>query len=143
AFLQPIWSTPGSKIAIFRSCCYLCGPAARGEPVENFRRWPPVRDFTYVNDVVCALGRGLRAASTGAPGFKAGTGEGATGKALSKMIAALYGTEAVVYRRQARAGEVKVSAGDPRQAASRLGFRAKIALAVGLEMTLNPADHPA
>jgi hypothetical protein len=54
------------------------------------------------------------------------------------MMAGLYRTELVAYRRPARSGEVRVSIGDPRQAAKQLGFEAKTALADGLAATLNP-----
>jgi UDP-glucose 4-epimerase len=111
---------------------------ARGEPVEIFGDGQQVRDYTHVGDAVCALGRALRAASTSADIFNVCTGTGTTVQALAEMMAALYRTELVAYRRPARSGEVRVSIGDPRQAAKQLGFEAKTALADGLAATLNP-----
>jgi UDP-glucose 4-epimerase len=110
---------------------------ARGEPVEIFGDGQQVRDFTYVGDGVCALGRALQAASTSAHIFNVCTGTGTTVQALAETMAALYRTELVAYRRPARSGEVRVSIGDPRQAAKHLGFEAKTALADGLAITLN------
>ena len=52
-------------------------------------------------------------------------------------MATFYDTELVICRRPARSGEVRVSIGDPRQAAEQLGFLAKTALADGLAITLN------
>jgi UDP-glucose 4-epimerase len=111
---------------------------ARGEPIEIFGDGQQVRDFTHVGDAVCALGRALRAASTSADILNVCTGTGTTVQTLAEMMAALYRTELVAYRRPARSGEVRVSIGDPRQAAKQLGFEAKTALADGLAGTLNP-----
>jgi UDP-glucose 4-epimerase len=110
---------------------------ARGEPVEIFGDGQQVRDFIHVSDAVRALGRALRAASTGASVFNVCTGMGTTVQALAEMIAALYRTELVAYHRSARSGEVRVSVGDPRQAVKQLGFEAKTALADGLAISLN------
>lgn len=45
--------------------------------------------------------------------------------------------DAVVAQRPARSGEVRMSIGDPRHAAERLGFRAETTLAEGLAITLD------
>src|SRR4029077_6341889 len=91
-----------------------------------------VRDFTYVGDAVFALAQALRAASTSASIFNICTGKGTTVEALAKKMAALYRTELVPYHRPARSAEVRVSIGDPRRAAERLGFKAKTELGEGL-----------
>ncbi len=109
---------------------------ARGEPVEIFGDGQQVRDFTYVGDAVCALGRALRGARTNADIFNVCTGTRTTVQDLAEMMAALYRTELVANYRPARAGEVKVSIGDPRQAAKQLGFEAKTTLADGLAIML-------
>ena len=110
---------------------------ARGEPVEIFGDGQQVRDFTHVGDAVCALGRALWAASTSAYIFNVCTGTGTTVQALAETMATFYDTELVTCRRPARSDEVRVSIGDPRQAAEQLGFLAKTALADGLAITLN------
>lgn len=112
---------------------------ARGEPVEIFGDGLQIRDFTYVGDAVCALGRAVRAASTDACIFNVCTGTGTTVQALAEKMAALYRTELVAYHRPERSGEVRVSIGDPRRAAKQLGFKAKTALADGLAIMLQEA----
>jgi UDP-glucose 4-epimerase len=110
---------------------------ARGEPVEIFGDGQQIRDFTYVGDAVCALGRALRVASISAHIFNVCTGTGTTVQALAETMSALYRTELVAYRRPPRSSEVRVSIGNPRQAAKQLGFEAKTALADGLAITFN------
>jgi len=115
---------------------------ARGEPVEIFGDGQQIRDFTYVGDAVSALCRALQAADTRALVFNVCTGTGTTVQALAETMAALYRTELVAYHRPARLGEVRMSIGDPRQAADQLGFRTKTTLADGLAITLNrPRPH--
>jgi UDP-glucose 4-epimerase len=110
---------------------------ANGEPIEIFGDGEQVRDFTYIGDAVSALCRALPAASTSAPVLNVCTGKGTTVRALADTMAALYGTELVVYHRPARPGEVRASIGDPRHMAEKLGFRAETPLADGLAIMLN------
>ena len=124
-------------IGTLRIYAHVADRLARGEPVEIFGDGQQVRDFTYVGDAVCALGRALRAASTSARVFNVCTGTGTTVQALAETMAALHRTELVAYYRPARSSEVRVSIGDPRQAAEQLGFKAKTALTDGLAITLN------
>lgn len=109
---------------------------AGAEPVEIFGDGQQVRDFTYVGDAVAALCRALPAANTSAPVFNVCTGEGTTVRRLAETMADFYRTELVAYCRPERAGEVRVSIGDPRHAAEKLGFRAETTLSDGLAMTL-------
>jgi UDP-glucose 4-epimerase len=109
---------------------------ARGEPVEIFGDGQQVRDFTHVSDAVRALGLALRAASSSAYVFNVCTGNGTTVQALAEMMADLYRTALIADHRPARSGEVRISVGDPRQAAKQLGFEAKTALVDGLAITL-------
>ena len=116
---------------------------ARGEPLEIFGDGQQVRDFTYVGDAVFALAQALRAASTSASIFNICTGKGTTVEALAKKMAALYRTELVPYHRPSRSAEVRVSIGDPRRAAERLGFKATTELDEGLAATLKkPGSRP-
>ena len=69
--------------------------------------------------------------------FNICTGKGITVRALADTMASLYRTELVPIYRPARAGEVRVSIGDPRLAATKLGFRAVTTLADGLAVTLD------
>jgi hypothetical protein len=52
-------------------------------------------------------------------------------------MASLYQVELVTCYRPARSGEVRVSIGDPRYTAEKLGFRAETVLSDGLAITLN------
>ena len=110
---------------------------ARGEPLQIFGDGQQVRDFTFVGDAVRPLDRALQATSTSANVFNVCTGTGTTIQVLAETMAALYHTELVAYRRPARSGDVRVSIGDPRQAAEQLGFEAKTVLAAGLAMMLD------
>lgn len=108
-----------------------------GEPVEIFGDGEQVRDFTYVGDAVGALDRALTVASTSAPVFNICTGKGTSVRALAETMAELYQTDITAYYRPARSGEARISVGDPRRAAERLGFKAETALADGLAITLD------
>lgn len=110
---------------------------AGGEAVEIFGDGEQIRDFTYVGDAVAALCRALTEASTDAPVFNVCTGKGTSVLALAETMAELCGSELRICRRAARPGEVRVSVGNPRYAAERLGFRAVTSLAEGLAITLN------
>jgi len=62
-------------------------------------------------------------------------------RALAETMAELYRTELVIYHRPARSGEVRISIGDPSQAAEQIGFKAKTALADGLAITLDVPER--
>jgi len=109
----------------------------RGEPVEIFGDGEQARDFTYIADAVGALRRAMRAASTSAFVFNVCTGQATSVRGLAQTMAELCGTELIVHHRSARCGEVRISIGDPRRAARRLGFTAQTTLTKGLAMTLD------
>ncbi len=109
----------------------------RGEPVEIFGDGEQARDFTYIADAVGALRRAMRVASTSAFVFNVCTGQATSVRGLAQTMAELCGTELIVHHRSARCGEVRISIGDPRRAAQRLGFTAQTTLTKGLAMTLD------
>ena len=109
----------------------------RGQPVEIFGDGEQARDFTYIADAVCVLRRAMRVASTSAFVFNVCTGQATSVRGLAQTMAVLCGTELAVHRRPARCGEVRISIGDPRRAAERLGFTAQTKLTKGLAMTLD------
>ncbi|HKM70476.1 MAG TPA: SDR family NAD(P)-dependent oxidoreductase [Stellaceae bacterium] len=109
----------------------------RGQPVEIFGDGEQARDFTYIADAVCVLRRAMRVASTSAFVFNVCTGQATSVRGLAQTMAVLCGTELVEHRRPARCGEVRISIGDPRRAAERLGFTAQTKLTKGLAMTLD------
>src|ERR1700739_1896802 len=94
----------------------------RGEPVEIFGDGEQARDFTYIADAVRALRCAMQVASTGALVFNVCTGKATSVRGLAQTMAALCGTELAIHHRPARAGEVRISVGDPCRAAARLGF---------------------
>ena len=109
----------------------------RGEPVEIFGDGEQARDFTYIADAVGALRRAMRVASTSAFVFNVCSGQATSVRGLAQTMAELCGTELIVHHRSARCGEVRISIGDPRRAARRLGFTAQTTLTKGLAMTLD------
>lgn len=111
----------------------------RGEPVEIFGDGKQVRDFTFIGDAVSALKRAMPAARASAPLFNVCTGKGTTVRRLAEIIAGLCQTELVAFYRPARCAEVPVSIGDPRWAGEELGFRTRVNLLEGLELTLGAA----
>jgi UDP-glucose 4-epimerase len=110
---------------------------ARGEPIEIYGDGEQVRDFTFIGDAVSALRRAMREATTSAPVYNVCTGKGTTVRALAETMAGLYQSELVICHRPRRSGEVRVSIGDPRQAAEQLGFRTQTGLADGLALTFS------
>ena len=105
----------------------------RGEPVEIFGDGEQARDFTFINDAVCALRRAMRAASTSAFVFNVCTGKATNVRSVAQTLVEVCGTELVVHRRPARCSQVRISIGDP----ERLGFTARTTLSEGLAITLN------
>jgi len=109
----------------------------RGDAVQIFGDGEQARDFTYIGDGVCALRCAMRAATTEASVFNVCTGKATSVLDLAQTMADLCGTELVVHRRPARCGEVRISIGDPRRTAERLGFTAQTVLSEGLARTLS------
>ena len=109
----------------------------RGDAVQIFGDGEQARDFTYIGDGVCALRCAMRAATTSAFVFNVCTGKATSVLDLAQTMADLCGTELVVHRRPARCGEVRISIGDPRRTAERLGFTAQTVLSEGLAITLS------
>ena len=108
----------------------------RGEPVDIFGDGDQVRDFTYVGDAVRALRHSIAAAEEAAPIFNICTGKGTTVRALAETIAARCRTRLVMRPQPPRPGEIRVSIGDPRRAAERLGLTTRTELGEGIELTL-------
>jgi UDP-glucose 4-epimerase len=111
----------------------------RGEPVEIFGDGGQVRDFTYIDDAVAALCRAMPAADTAAPVFNVCTGVPTSVRRLAETIARLCAAPLVTRYSPPRQGELRVSIGDPSQAAAELDFAARISLADGLAMMLDAA----
>lgn len=94
------------------------------------------RDFIYVGDVVKHLIAALARASLTAEVYNVCTGRETTVLELARQIAATLGERAEIVHGPARAGDIRVSRGDPAKASASLGLRADIFLAEGLKPTL-------
>ncbi len=108
-----------------------------GEAIDIFGDGDQVRDFIYVDDAIAALQAAVPAARAYAPVYNVCTGKGTRVRRLAETIAGLCQTELVAHYRPARCAEIPASIGDPRLAATELGFRAKTSLFEGLALTLD------
>jgi UDP-glucose 4-epimerase len=117
-------------IAIF------CGAAAEGAPeVTIFGDGSQTRDYIYVGDVVAAFVAAGRSGLDGVLNVATGTETPLTDVAAQLGLTAQHAPP--------RPGEVERSCLDPTAAAERLGWRAEVPLADGLERTLRAVARPA
>lgn len=115
---------------------------ASGEPVLVNGDGMQSRDFVYVGDVVRHLmaGMALLHAAPQAEVVNVCTGRETTLRQLLATLEALCGLRADCRFGPARAGDIRVSLGDPGRAAALLGLRAQVTLDQGLALTLAPAE---
>ncbi|HEY7076626.1 MAG TPA: GDP-mannose 4,6-dehydratase [Solirubrobacteraceae bacterium] len=117
-------------IAIF------CGAAAEGAPeVTIFGDGSQTRDYIYVGDVVAAFVAAGRSGLDGVLNVATGTETPLTDVAAQLGLTAQHAPP--------RPGEVERSCLDPTAAGERLGWRAEVLLADGLERTLRAVARPA
>jgi UDP-glucose 4-epimerase len=116
-------------IAIF------CGAAIERTPVTIYGDGAQTRDYIYVADVVAAFHAAGRADVDGVLNVSTGS------ETWVRDLADRLGLD--IHFAAHRAGEVKRSCLDPTAAAERLGWRAQVPLAGGLERTLRAVGHPA
>jgi UDP-glucose 4-epimerase len=106
----------------------FCAAAAEGRQITVFGDGAQTRDFVFVEDVVAAF---LSAAASDAQGaLNVSTG---TETSLGQLVETLGVARA---DGPSRLGEIRRSSLDPALAAERLGWRARTALAEGLDRTL-------
>jgi UDP-glucose 4-epimerase len=110
-----------------------------GRPVSIFGDGEQTRDFVYVGDVVAALLAAMRVLPSGSPVFNVCTGRATSVLDIARMIADLCGVTARIDFQPPRAGEARVSLGDPTRAAAALGTRATTELHEGLARLLGAA----
>ena len=111
-----------------------------GEPVTIFGDGEQTRDLVYVGDVAAA---NLAASEcTLAPlrdldarAFNIGTGEGTSVLTLARELSRIAGRDADIKFSPRRTGEIQISVLDIEKAAKLLGWKPKVALARGLELT--------
>ncbi len=107
-----------------------------GQSITVFGDGQQVRDFIYVSDIVSFLLAGMKCASTSAPVYNACTGSGTNIVQLARSLASVNGTSVDIKTAPARAGDIRVSLGDPNQAHAKLGVQANVNLGAGLRETL-------
>ena len=114
----------------------FCRQILRGAPLEIHGDGNQVRDFVYVCDVVDALRLAMESASLTPQVYNVCTGAGTKISELGTMIAQLRGVPFSPHYTSARAGDVRASVGDPRQARENLKFSATTPLERGLVGTV-------
>ncbi|HEX3501570.1 MAG TPA: NAD-dependent epimerase/dehydratase family protein [Stellaceae bacterium] len=108
-------------------------------PLAIYGDGKQTRDFVYVGDVVSALLAAMRVLPAGSPVFNICTGRATSVLDIAHLIAGLCGVTASVDFQPPRAGEARVSFGDPARAAAVLGTRATTELHDGLARMLGAA----
>jgi UDP-glucose 4-epimerase len=114
---------------------------ARGLPITIHGDGQQVRDFVYVADVVRHLVAGMSRASVAGEVLNVCTGRPTTIRELAHTTAHLFGGHARLLPGPARAGDIRVSVGNPRRATAALGISAAIGLEQGLGALIGDA-HP-
>jgi UDP-glucose 4-epimerase len=107
-----------------------------GRQVTIFGDGGQTRDFVYVADVVAALVAAMHVLPPGSPIFNVCTGRATSVLGIAHAIAGLCGAVATIDFQPPRAGEARVSLGDPALAAAVLGTRAEVQLDEGLARML-------
>lgn len=124
---------------------------SQGLPLTIFGDGKQARDFIFVGDVVGFMIRAMLNPATQSRVLNACTGSMVTITELAKTLAAITGSNLEIDYRPARAGDIRISLGNPRKALKELNIGPSISLAEGLQMTLSAAaviapdgcvDHP-
>jgi UDP-glucose 4-epimerase len=113
---------------------------ASGRAIDVFGDGQQVRDFIYVSDVVTYLLAAMAAPTRQAPIFNVCTGRAASVLELAETIGSIVGRQPEIRYEPARAGDIRVSVGNPRAAETAFGVAAQISVQDGLRHTL--ADPP-
>jgi UDP-glucose 4-epimerase len=111
-----------------------------GRPIVIFGDGRQTRDFVYVSDVVAALLAAMRVLPPASPVFNVCTGRATSVVDIARMIAGLCGVTAAIEFQPARAGEARVSLGDPTRAAAVLGIATSTSLPDGLARLLGASE---
>lgn len=112
----------------------------QGESLTIFGDGGQSRDFVHAGDVARALTLAMAATEAGSgPGtggvFNICRGEAVTIVDLARRLARIIGRDCVIDHAPERAGDIRLSLGDPRRAAEAFGFVAAIGLDDGLRDT--------
>ena len=116
----------------------FCERISRLLPVDLHGDGGQVRDFVFVDDAVRALRRAMQSATSVPTSqvFNVCSGIGTSISQLGEMIARIQGVSFSPRYTPARAGDVRVSIGDPRLAGDQLNFMTRTSLEQGLRWTL-------
>jgi UDP-glucose 4-epimerase len=114
----------------------FCDRLRAGQGVAIYGDGGQTRDFVYVGDLVAALLAAMRVLPEGSPVLNVCTGRKSSILDLARTIAGLCGAEAAIDFQPPRAGEIRVSVGNPERLATVLQIRAATDLKSGLGRTL-------
>ncbi|MDI3306867.1 MAG: NAD-dependent epimerase/dehydratase family protein [Acetobacteraceae bacterium] len=114
----------------------FCDRLRAGQGITIFGDGRQSRDFVFVGDAVRALLAAMSRASTAGRAYNVCTGRSTTIRDLADMIGRILGRRAEITFGPPRAGEIRVSLGDPTAARRDLGFEAQTWLEDGLVQTL-------
>lgn len=109
---------------------------ARGEPITINGDGEQVRDFVYVRDLVRYLTAAMDRPQAGAPVYNVCTGTPTTVNRLAEVLAALSGRALDRRNGPPRAGDIRVSIGDPSRLVATFGMACGTPLEGGLRDTL-------
>lgn len=113
---------------------------ARGEGVSIHGDGGQIRDFVYVGDVVAHILAALQAADISAPVANVCTGQPTSVLGLAETLKSMTGSPGEIAFGPARAGDIRVSIGNPDLAILRMRTRAEVSLEEGLRRLLR-ADY--
>ena len=109
---------------------------SRGEDVTIYGDGQQVRDFVFVGDVVRFLARAMETGPKGSEVFNLCTGRPTSLLMLLDVLQELCGSRVQRHHQPARAGDIRVSIGDPARLRSSFGDGARVGLLQGLSATL-------
>jgi UDP-glucose 4-epimerase len=110
---------------------------ATQQPITIFGDGRQVRDFIFVTDVVAHLVAAMGRCQHGAEVLNVCTGKATSVATLALAMGNLIGCRPEINYSPARAGDIKVSVGDPTKAIAALGVAATYSLVDGLRATLD------
>jgi len=114
----------------------FAGRIARGQPITVFGDGEQVRDFIYVKDLVRYLTAAMDRPQAGAPVYNVCTGRATSVNRLAEVLAGLAGRPLERSYAPARAGDIRVSIGDPTRLVAAFGMACDTGLEDGLRETL-------
>ncbi|WP_431859073.1 NAD-dependent epimerase/dehydratase family protein [Azospirillum sp.] len=114
----------------------FAGRIAQEQPITINGDGEQVRDFIYVKDLVRCLTAAMDRPQAGAPVYNVCTGKATSVNRLAEVLAELSGRPLVKTHGPARAGDIRVSIGDPARLIAAFGTACETALEDGLRDTL-------